>query len=152
MNDIFLRRMNDIILQEIQNQKELTVLASTLNTLPAFTKRTDTPKANDKIPVILSSDNNYACFVATTGMSILYNTKSFIDFYILSDGITDESKELIRQSFESVTPHFSLTFVECDANKEFSSIKLPDDYHVKLSTCNRLLVPKLLPKLKRAIH
>lgn len=144
--------MENLILQDIQNQKELTVFFNVLNSLPDNIKREKKAKSDEKIPVILSSDDNYSCFVATTGMSILRNTNSFIDFYILSDGITDESKKLIQKSYESVTSDFSLTFVECDSEKVFSSIKLAEDYHVKLNTCNRLLIPKLLPKIKRAIY
>ena len=37
------------------------------------------------IPIFLSSDNNYAPFVATTIASICDNTKSFCDFYVLDD-------------------------------------------------------------------
>ena len=36
-----------------------------------------------RIPIFLSSDNNYAPFVATTIASVCDNTKSFCDFYIL---------------------------------------------------------------------
>lgn len=41
------------------------------------------------IPVFLASDDNYAPFLATTAYSVLSNTKSFIDFYVLDGGITD---------------------------------------------------------------
>ena len=144
--------MENIVLHEIQSQKELSILFNILNSLPKFTKHVSKPTTDERIPVILSADDNYSCFVATTGISILHNTNSFIDFYILSDGISDANKELIRKSYESVTPYFSLTFTECDSAKIFSSIKLQEDYHVKLNTCNRLLIPKLLPELKRAIY
>lgn len=46
-----------------------------------------------RIPIFLSSDNNYAPFVATTIASICDNTKSFCDFYILDGGIEEENKE-----------------------------------------------------------
>ena len=42
-----------------------------------------------RIPIFLSSDNNYAPFVATTIASICDNTKSFCDFYILDGGIEE---------------------------------------------------------------
>jgi len=48
-----------------------------------------------RIPIFLSSDNNYAPFVATTIASICDNTKSFCDFYILDGGIEEENKEKI---------------------------------------------------------
>ena len=50
------------------------------------------------IPVFLASDENYAPFLCTTMYSILENTKSNIDFYILDGGIKDESKKLIEKS------------------------------------------------------
>ena len=50
-----------------------------------------------RIPIFLSSDNNYAPFVATTIASICDNTKSFCDFYILDGGIEEEKKEKIFQ-------------------------------------------------------
>lgn len=142
----------NVILQEIQNQKELAIFFDMLNSLPVPQKRSNKLESNEKIPVILSSDDNYSCFVATTGVSILYNTHSFVEFYVLSEGISEKNKQLIRKSYETITPHFSLNFIECDSAKVFSSIKLLDNYYVTLSTCNRLLVPKLLPDLKRAIY
>ena len=45
------------------------------------------------IHIFLSSDNNYAPFVATTIASICDNTKSFCDFYILDSGIEEEEEE-----------------------------------------------------------
>ena len=39
------------------------------------------------IPIFLSSDDNYAPFVATTIASICDNTKSFCEFYVLDGGI-----------------------------------------------------------------
>jgi len=49
---------------------------------------------NDKehISVFLVADDYYALFVATTMASILKNTNSFVDFYILSDGISAKNK------------------------------------------------------------
>ena len=49
----------------------------------------------NNIPIFLSSDNNYAPFVATTIASICDNTKSFCEFYILDGGITQEIKSTI---------------------------------------------------------
>lgn len=144
--------MNDqLIIDEINKQKEISVFYDMLRNLPKARKRTD-KKPAEKIPVILSSDDNYTAFVATTGASILYNTQSFIEFYIISEGISDKNKKLIKESFQNITNNFSLKFAECDSSKEFSNVKLPATYHVKPSTCNRLLVPRLFPGLKRAVY
>ena len=52
-------------------------------------------KAKESIPIFLSSDNNYAPFVATTIASICDNTESYCDFYILDGGIDEENKKKI---------------------------------------------------------
>ena len=68
---------------EIEKIKDLTYFTGIINNLPEPKKRNNKLDSNEKIPVILSADDNYSCFVATTGASILYNTNSFIEFYIL---------------------------------------------------------------------
>ena len=71
---------------------------------------------NQRIPVFLAADDNYAPFVATTMASILKNTKSHIDFYVLSDGITAKNKAKIaneRKWFKN----FSLRFIEIDRHR-----------------------------------
>ena len=75
-----------------------------------------TAKASDDdrhIPVFLASDNNYAPFVATTMVSILKNTNSYIDFIILSDGINDVYKQKINNTSKYFNKkNFSVKFVE----------------------------------------
>ena len=65
------------------------------------------------IPIFLSSDNNYAPFVATTMVSILANTNSFIEFYVLDGGITSENVEKI-QSLKNNFKNFSIEFIKID--------------------------------------
>lgn len=137
---------------DLQNIKEMLFFFDVLNHLPTPEKREAAARTGVKIPVILSADDNYSCFVAVTGASILYNTNSFIEFYIISEGISDANKALIVKTFTDITSDFSVEFLECDSTKEFTQIKLPENYHVKLNTCNRLLFPKLAPKVDRAVY
>ena len=137
---------------EILKLKNLTYFLSIINNLPKIKKRKEINNNLEKIPVILSADNNYACFVAVTGASILYNTNSFIEFYILSEGITESNKQLIVQTFSDITDNYSIKFVECNSQEYFSEIKLFKGYHVKLNTMNRLLFPMLVPNVKKAIY
>ena len=104
------------------------------------------------IPIFLSSDNNYAPFVATTIASICDNTKSFCDFYILDGGIEEKNKEKIYKLKEQFN-NFSIEFIKIDLEKEFSSIHYENCCkHVSLSTYNRFLIPKLKPELKRILY
>ena len=139
---------------EIQDIKELIVFYDIINHLPMKKTKSQNimPEPSGRIPVILSSDDNYSCFVATTGASILYNTNSFIEFYILSDGITEKNKKLIEETFKAITDNFSVNFVEVNAKEHFSQIQLDEECHIKINTCNRLLFPQLVPNVSRAIY
>ena len=143
---------NDKLKIEIQKIKDLTYFMGMINNLPEPKKRDNKLNSDEKIPVILSADNNYSCFVATTGASILYNTTSFIEFYILSEGITEENKNLIIKTFSDITTDFSIEFIECNSEEYFSNVKMSKGSHIKLNTCNRLLFPMFAPKVERAIY
>ena len=69
------------------------------------------------IPIFLSSDNNYAPFVATTIASICDNTKSFVEVYVLDGGITEENQEKIS-ALKDVFKNFSIEFIKIDLEKE----------------------------------
>ena len=138
--------------EEIRKLKELTYFFDVLNGLRPKKKKRESSAGSVKIPVILSADNNYSCFVATTGASILYNTETFIDFYILSEGITEANKAQIEKAFSDITSDFSIKFIECNSKDYFSHVELFKGYHVTLNTCNRLLFPALVPEVNRAIY
>lgn len=74
------------------------------------------------IPVFLSSDNNYAPFVATTIASICDNTKSFCEFYVLDGGIKEENKAKICE-LKNKFNNFSIEFIEIDVKKSFFHYK-----------------------------
>ncbi len=143
---------NKIKFEDFQNLKELTCFWGVINSLKTPQKRDEKLDCEDKIPVILSADDNYAKFIAVTGASVLYNTHSFIEFYILSEEISQAHKTMIEETFSNITSHYSIKFIECNSKEYFSKIKLSPFYHVRLSTCNRLLFPLLAPEVKRAIY
>lgn len=101
------------------------------------------------IPIFLSSDNNYAPFVATTIASICDNTKSFCDFYILDGGITKENQEKICTLKEQFN-NFSIEFLTIDVNKEFKDFK--ETSCITKSMYNRFLIPVLKPNLKKVLY
>lgn len=105
-----------------------------------------------RIPIFLSSDNNYAPFVATTIASICNNTKSFIDFYILDGGISEENKELI-ETLKEKFDNFSIEFIKANIGKYFGDLELKDaHYYLTLATYNRFLIPKLKTNINKAIY
>ena len=83
------------------------------------------------IPIFLPSDNNYAPFLATTVVGILKNTKSFIDFYVLDSGISEENQEKIR-SLKNFFPNFSIEFIK----SSLESINGCTDTYTSLSRPN----------------
>ncbi len=104
-----------------------------------------------RIPIFLSSDNNYAPFVATTIASICDNTNSFCEFYVLDGGIREENRIKI-ESLKLKFKNFSLEFIRID-ERWLSSI----DYrtatpYVTISTYNRLLIPQLKTDIDRALY
>ena len=104
------------------------------------------------IPIFLSSDDNYAPFVATTVASICDNTKSFCDFYVLDSGISEENKEKIC-SLNNQYKNFSIEFINIDTDRDLKQIDYKNACsHVSISTYNRFLIPILKPALEKIIY
>ncbi len=101
------------------------------------------------IPIFLSSDNNYAPFVATTIASACDNTKNFCEFYVLDGGITEENKSKIGKLCESFS-NFSLEFIKVDVDSFFKDFK--ENMHFTKSMYSRFLIPELKPQVKKAIY
>ncbi len=100
------------------------------------------------IPIFLSSDDNYAPFVATTIASICDNTKAFCEFYILDGGIKEENKEKIcelKKQFEN----FSIEFIEINF-EQFKNFKETD--YITVSMYFRFLIPNLKPEINKALY
>ena len=101
------------------------------------------------IPIFLSSDNNYATLVAACMTSILSNTKSFIEFYVLDGGITPDNVENIK-SLKHTFDNFSIEFIQIDYEKMLSDFTLTK--RLTKSAFSRLLIPDLKPQINRAIY
>ena len=100
------------------------------------------------IPIFLSSDNNYAPLVATTMASILANTKSFIEFYVLDGGIFPGNVEKIK-SLKTSFDNFSIEFIKIDYDKYFKDFNVRN--HWTKAVYTRLLIPDIKPEIDRAI-
>lgn len=101
------------------------------------------------IPIFLSSDNNYAPFVAITIASICDNTKSFCNFYVLDSGITEENKEKIC-SLKERFKNFSIEFITIDLEKYFKDFK--GFCHISKAMYARFLIPDIKTSLNKAIY
>ena len=101
------------------------------------------------IPIFLSSDNNYAPLVATCMASILANTKSFIEFYILDGGISPNNVEKIKSLKHSFN-NFSIEFIKIDYDKYFKDFNVRN--HWTKAIFARLLLPEIKPKINKAIY
>ena len=107
---------------------------------------------NEHIPIFVASDDNYAPYVATTMVSILKNTKSFIDYYILDGGISEKNQQKILKTAEKWN-NVKVHFVKIDMSFG-KDIKFAKGSHVTLSTYSRLFIP-ILPEaknIKKAIY
>ncbi len=105
----------------------------------------------ETIPIFLSSDNNYAPFVATTIASICDNTKSFCNFYILDGGIKEENKNKILQ-LKKIFSNFEIEFIDINLEKEYANIDYKNNEYISISTYNRFLIPQLKPELKKVLY
>ncbi|GHV86057.1 general stress protein A [Spirochaetia bacterium] len=104
---------------------------------------------NTSIPVFLSSDDNYAPFVAVTIASICYNTKSFIDFYILDGSISESNKnqiEMLKERFKNL----NIEFLTIDSEKVWADCY--KGYSCSLAKYNVWLIPYLKPNLDKVIY
>ncbi len=72
----------------------------------------------NNIPVFLHSSNEFCPYMAVTMCSILYNTKSFIEFYIIEDGISDFNKKRI-ESLKEQFSNFSIEWIRFEYNDIF---------------------------------
>ena len=101
------------------------------------------------IPIFLSSDNNYAPLVATCMASILANTKSFIEFYVLDGGISPDNVEKIK-SLKTSFNNFSIEFIKIDYDKALKEFNATG--HWSKAVFARLLIPDLKPYINKAIY
>lgn len=105
-------------------------------------------KIREKISIVLASNNNYAPFVATTMYSILENTDSFIEFYILDDGISNNNKKKIIQSNKRFH-HFSIEFIDMG---KFCLGRFPNMKHYSTSCFARYFIPEVLPDKTKVLY
>lgn len=85
------------------------------------------------IQVFLASDENYTPFLAVTMYSILLNTNSFVEFYILDGGISKKSRQKVEKSV-SKFHNKKITYFNM---KQFELQKFPNISHYSVNTFSR---------------
>lgn len=103
---------------------------------------------NNTINICFASNNKYVDFLSVSMISILYNTKKFINFYILDSGISNIKKDLLLSSLD-IFNNFSIEFIKVDLNlfKNFYTCLhfTPDIY-------SRYLIPQIKPNIDKIIY
>ena len=101
------------------------------------------------IPIFLSSDNNYAPYIATTIASICDNTAAFCEFYILDGGIKTDNKTKIKTLMEQYN-NFSIEYINIDTEKYFKNFVT--NSYITLPTYYRCIIPQLKLNLERILY
>ena len=72
----------------------------------------------EKIPVFFHTSDEFCPYMCVAIASILYNTKSFIDFYIIETGVSNFNKKLIASLKEKFS-NFNINWISFEYNNIF---------------------------------
>ena len=95
------------------------------------------------INIVLAADNKYIQHCITTITSILENTESVVNFYILTSGFTDISILLL----DRIKSKYKCIIQTINVDESYlSNAPLPQSLkHINIVTYYRILIPNLLP-------
>ena len=96
----------------------------------------------------MASDNNYANITDVAIISILENTKSKLNLFLINNAISEESCKKIKNTV-SKYKNAKLEFIDIDINKTFANFKTWQ--HVSITTFARLLIPWIKEDVDKAI-
>ncbi len=103
----------------------------------------------NRIPIFLSSDNNYAFYIPVLIASICDNTDNFCEFYILDGGIEKQNKEEILK-LKKIFNNFSCEFVKIDYDKFFGDFVV--ESYITKATYFRFIIADLFLNIDKAIY
>jgi len=101
------------------------------------------------ISVFYEGQDDLIEVLATSIASVCYNTKSFINFYILDCGICELNKKLL-ETLKHKFDNFTIEYIPMDL-KKFSQLKGYTEKNY-VDCYSRLLIPELKPELDKAIY
>ncbi len=105
---------------------------------------------NTNIPVFFEGQDDLVDILATSICSICYNTKSFIDFYILDCGISAFNKKQL-ETLKARFNNFSIKYLPIDL-KQFKGLRGWGAKGQFVDCYARLLIPEVAPEIDRAIY
>lgn len=100
------------------------------------------------VPVYLACDENYVPYLATAMYSILKNTTSHINFFILDGGILPKSKLLLKKSLEAFN-NFDIEYLDIT---KYNLNRFPNLRHYSLNAFSRYFIPKVTPNIVKGIY
>ena len=103
----------------------------------------------EHIPVFYDGQDDLVDILATSMASVCYNTKSFIEFYILDCGIHELNKNML-EDLKKKFNNCSIEFIPIDLS-QFAGLKGYTKGNF-LDCYSRLLIPELKPNLDKAIY
>lgn len=106
----------------------------------------------NRIPIVISSDNNIFFTVAVTLVSLLSNAHkdTFYEVNCLcASDVTDENKMKLKRSLDKYS-NFSLNFF--DMNGKFQDLKTSKGYHVNYVSAYKMLIPSMFPQYVKILY
>ena len=100
------------------------------------------------IPIFCASDEKYAPFLTTTIFSILDNTSSYIDFYVLDGGISDKTKKMIELSLAKFD-NYSIKYFDMS---KYMLDRFPNVKHYSLNTFSGYFISDMVPDLEKVLY
>lgn len=101
-----------------------------------------------KIPIVFSSDNNYAKYLSVTIKSVCeHNTDSQLFIYIFHTNISVTNQKCLKELEDENT---TIEFINVDG--ELDEQKLFVDGRITKETYYRILTPKLLPQWDKVLY
>lgn len=103
--------------------------------------------SSDVINIVLTCDDRYAQHAAVTIVSVVKNTKRNVHFYVFDCGILPENLERLKQLNvgSNVLEVIQVQKIEAFENREYHNGYSP-------AVMYRLLIPKILPHLDKALY
>lgn len=94
--------------------------------------------------IICATDNNFVQHCCVMLASVLVNNSN-VEVYLLTEGLTDENQEIIRQEIISKSGQFHYILVDSSVIEKFPMPNSKNLKHISTATYYRLLIPDLLP-------
>ena len=104
-------------------------------------------KMNENIPVFLQANENYASALAALIVSIVENSESVVDFYVMDSGLSVLSKKHLK----TLQQHYNFGLEIIDVAKYHNLFDLPAKVQLPRATSDKYLVPYIKPELDKAI-